>query len=82
MCCRIFDHTVSPEIVLFTGKKKNFFQLWCGSALAHTFNPKTSCLNIYCKHKVNHRSRDGASHKLKGSEHKITKKKNTESKRE
>jgi hypothetical protein len=27
-CCRIFDHTVNPEIMLFPGK--THFQLWCG----------------------------------------------------
>ena len=32
----IFDHTVNPKIVLFTEKT-----LWCGSALAHTYNPRT-----------------------------------------
>ena len=36
-CCRIFDHTVSLEMGLFTGKKQVFS---CGvtQPLAHTFN--------------------------------------------
>ena len=32
LCFRIFDHTVNPEIVLFT--EKPYFQLWCGSAFS------------------------------------------------
>lgn len=30
-CCRIFDHTVNPEVVLFTEKKNCLFS-WCGSS--------------------------------------------------
>ena len=37
-CCRIFDHTVSLEMGLFTGKNQVFS---CGvtQLLAHMFNP-------------------------------------------
>jgi hypothetical protein len=35
--CRIFDHTVNWENVLFP--EKPCFYLWCGSALKHMFNP-------------------------------------------
>jgi hypothetical protein len=37
LCFRRFDFTVNPEIVLVT--EKGGFSMWCGSALAHTFNP-------------------------------------------
>jgi hypothetical protein len=46
LCCRILVHTMNPEIVLFTEKKKkqktkNFFYLWYGSALSTHFQPQT-----------------------------------------
>jgi hypothetical protein len=28
-CCRIFDHIVNPEIVLFTRKEKQFLVVVC-----------------------------------------------------
>lgn len=39
-----FDHTVDLHLSLLTGKP--CFQLWCGSAPEHTFNPRDFCLNI------------------------------------
>lgn len=71
ICCWIFDHIVNPETVnckdlflivaqplileLFVYCNK---ELWCGSALAHSFNPELN--------KVNHTSR--ASNQLIGNE--------------
>jgi hypothetical protein len=50
-CCRIFDHTVNPKTVLFTGKK--CFYLWCGTALKYTFNLRAFCLNTVNRIKLN-----------------------------
>jgi hypothetical protein len=44
MCYIIFNNTVNPEIMLFTGEAH--FSLWYGSALKHTLNPGAFCLNL------------------------------------
>ena len=38
--CRIFDHTVNPQTVLVTEKKKSVSSCGVAQPLAHTFNPK------------------------------------------
>ena len=55
VCCKIFDHTVNPKIVLLTEKT----MFWHGS-LACTFTPELN--------EVNSRSRGRASNQLTGSE--------------